>query len=211
MSVHTQNDRPGRPRDRLVFLASFVLACLLRGSSGRYLQSLEPHSGYQRYGLSRPYFSPSWPAPNVAEPYKFGYNLLDYQGNQQYRYENSDHRNTKTGTYGYRDVNGIFRHVNYIADRHGFRVVVNTNEPGTAPANPADAVFNSAPIRVAPVKAPRYFAPAENIWYQGLGNAFGRRIGSANPVPLAKGLRRPRRMNRRGRRLVRKRLVKNRH
>ncbi|KAH9371622.1 hypothetical protein HPB48_019950 [Haemaphysalis longicornis] len=46
----------------------------------------------------------------MVEPYRFGYNLLDYEGNHQYRYENSDHQNTKTGTYGYRDVNGIFRH-----------------------------------------------------------------------------------------------------
>ncbi|KAH9371623.1 hypothetical protein HPB48_019949 [Haemaphysalis longicornis] len=138
------------------------------------------------------------------EPYRFGYNLMDHHGNQQYRYENSDHQNTKTGMYGYRDVYGIFRHVNYIADLHGFRVVVDTNEPGTAPAHPANAVFNSAPVHVVPVRAPRYFAPAENIWYQGLGNEFGRRIGSESSFGLEKRSRREMRKNRKGRRLVRK-------
>ncbi|KAH9371624.1 hypothetical protein HPB48_019948 [Haemaphysalis longicornis] len=147
----------------------------------------------------------------VAEPHKFGYNLMDYQGNQQYRYENSDHQNTKTGMYGYRDVYGIFRHVNYIADRHGFRVIVDTNEPGTAPAHPADAVFNSAPIYVPPVRAPNHFAPAENIWYQGFGNEFGRRIGSESSVGLEKRSRRERRKNRKGRRLVPKQPTRKHH
>ncbi|KAK8781788.1 hypothetical protein V5799_016871 [Amblyomma americanum] len=91
--------------------------------------------------------------------------------------EHGDAENTKVGTYGYRDVNGIFRHVNYIADRYGFRVVVNTNEPGTAPMDAADAVFNAAPIKVLPVKAPKNLLAAENVWYRGLTKEYGGRYG----------------------------------
>ncbi|KAH7986670.1 hypothetical protein HPB52_024814 [Rhipicephalus sanguineus] len=101
------------------------------------------------------------PAPTrypskTGRPYKFDYNIADHEGNQQYRIERADAQNTKTGAYGYRDVNGVFRHVNYIADRYGFRAVVNTNEPGTAPMDSADVVFNAAPIKVLPVKAPQH-------------------------------------------------------
>ena len=36
------------------------------------------------------------------------------------------------GTYGYTDSYGIYRQVEYVADKHGFRATVKTNEPGTA-------------------------------------------------------------------------------
>lgn len=38
----------------------------------------------------------------------------------------------KTGSYGYTDSYGIYRQVDYIADKHGFRATIKTNEPGTA-------------------------------------------------------------------------------
>lgn len=40
------------------------------------------------------------------------------------------------GSYGYKDKHGLFREVTYIADKHGFRAHVKTNEPGTAKKNP---------------------------------------------------------------------------
>lgn len=36
------------------------------------------------------------------------------------------------GTYGYTDSYGIYRQVDYVADKHGFRATIKTNEPGTA-------------------------------------------------------------------------------
>ncbi|KAH7965356.1 hypothetical protein HPB49_006274 [Dermacentor silvarum] len=84
------------------------------------------------------------------QPYSFGYDNVDEYGNQQFRSEQGDSNNAKTGSYGYRDANGLYRRVNYVADGNGFRATVDTNEPGTAPGTSADAVFNAAPV-VPPV------------------------------------------------------------
>ncbi|KAL1473743.1 hypothetical protein MTO96_021804 [Rhipicephalus appendiculatus] len=105
------------------------------------------------------------------QPYSFGYDNVDEFGTQSYHKEQGDANNVKTGTYGYRDANGIFRRVSYVADANGFRATVDTNEPGTAPGSSADVVFNAKPISVpvaaksasAPVPAyavPGAFAPA---------------------------------------------------
>ncbi|XP_075535117.1 uncharacterized protein LOC142570642 [Dermacentor variabilis] len=88
--------------------------------------------------------------PSPPEPYSFGYDNADEYGNRQFRSEQGDANNVKTGSYGYRDVNGLYRQVNYVADAYGFRATVDTNEPGTAPGASADAVFNAAPV-VPPV------------------------------------------------------------
>ncbi|KAH7963196.1 cuticle protein 16.8 [Rhipicephalus sanguineus] len=84
------------------------------------------------------------------QPYSFGYNNVDEYGNRQFHSEQGDSNNAKTGSYGYRDANGLYRRVNYVADAYGFRATVDTNEPGTAPGASAGAVFNAAPV-VSPV------------------------------------------------------------
>ncbi|KAH6938098.1 hypothetical protein HPB50_006775 [Hyalomma asiaticum] len=98
-----------------------------------------PYRGYADYG-------------GAPQPYSFGYDTVDEYGNRQYRSEQGDANNAKTGSYGYRDVNGLYRRVNYVADANGFRATVDTNEPGTAPGASADVVFNAAPV-VPPVPA----------------------------------------------------------
>ncbi|KAH6938679.1 hypothetical protein HPB50_011714 [Hyalomma asiaticum] len=108
-----------------------------------------PYSGYDAYA-------------SPPQPYSFGYDNVDEYGNRQFRSEQGDANNAKTGSYGYRDVNGLYRRVNYVADANGFRATVDTNEPGTAPGTSADAVFNAAPV-VPPVPsgaAPSGAAPA---------------------------------------------------
>ncbi|KAK8765728.1 hypothetical protein V5799_031662 [Amblyomma americanum] len=84
------------------------------------------------------------------QPYSFGYDNVDEYGNRQFRSEQGDSSNAKTGSYGYRDAYGLYRRVNYVADANGFRATVDTNEPGTAPGASADVVFNAAPV-VPPV------------------------------------------------------------
>ena len=37
-----------------------------------------------------------------------------------------------TGSYGYTDGHGIYRQVDYVADKNGFRASIKTNEPGTS-------------------------------------------------------------------------------
>lgn len=48
------------------------------------------------------------------------------------------------GSYGFVDERGVKRQVNYVADKDGFRAEVKTNEPGTAPQNPASVKMESS-------------------------------------------------------------------
>ncbi|XP_070377448.1 larval cuticle protein A3A-like isoform X2 [Dermacentor albipictus] len=77
------------------------------------------------------------------QPYSFGYDNVDEYGTQSFHKEESDANNVKTGSYGYRDVNGTYRKVTYVADADGFRATVDMNEPGTVTGHTADAVFSS--------------------------------------------------------------------
>lgn len=52
------------------------------------------------------------------------------------------------GSYGYTDEHGIHREVHYVADHHGFRAEVKTNEPGTANQDPAHVKMYANPIHV---------------------------------------------------------------
>ncbi|GFY76982.1 cuticle protein 16.8 [Trichonephila inaurata madagascariensis] len=64
----------------------------------------------------------------------------------------------------YADLHGIERVVEYVADEHGYRAEIKTNEPGTESQNPADVVLHANPIVVDEPKAysaprPHYQAP----------------------------------------------------
>lgn len=72
----------------------------------------------------------------------------DGYGNKQWRHEKSSQPHSVSGSYGFQDKNGIVREVEYVADKHGFRAVVKTNEPGTAPKDPAYVKMNSNPIHI---------------------------------------------------------------
>ncbi|KAH7963224.1 hypothetical protein HPB52_020149 [Rhipicephalus sanguineus] len=78
--------------------------------------------------------TPLWP----PQPYSFGYDNVDEYGNRQFRSEQGDSNNIKTGSYGYRDVNGLYRRVNYVADANGFRATGLHRE--LQPAGYADGV-----------------------------------------------------------------------
>jgi hypothetical protein len=69
-------------------------------------------------------------------PYKYGYKVIDHKGNKQWKQEESHTPHEVKGSYGYKDKHGMFREVSYIADKHGFRAHVKTNEPGTKPSHP---------------------------------------------------------------------------
>ncbi|GIY71314.1 uncharacterized protein CDAR_279241 [Caerostris darwini] len=69
-------------------------------------------------------------------PYTFGYKIKDKHG-EQHREETGDGVGVVKGSYGFTDERGIYRQVNYIADKAGFRAEVKTNEHGTAPSEPA--------------------------------------------------------------------------
>ncbi|XP_065300649.1 adult-specific rigid cuticular protein 15.7-like [Dermacentor albipictus] len=166
----------------LKFSNNVIIMTFVTAFFGVYGLGPLPPPDYEYYDVPQLPLTPRRSSAKTARPYKFDYNIADHEGNQQYRIERADAQNTKTGAYGYRAVNGIFRHVNYIADKYGFRTVVNTNEPGTAPMDSADAVYNAAPIKVLPVKAPQHSIAAENIWYAGLTKEYGGRYGLRNGV-----------------------------
>lgn len=65
-----------------------------------------------------------------AEPFAFDFKTEDQRGNGQYRKEESDQNGVVRGSYGYTDANGIYRHVEYVADHNGFRANIKSNEPG---------------------------------------------------------------------------------
>ncbi|XP_075745415.1 uncharacterized protein LOC119178401 isoform X2 [Rhipicephalus microplus] len=71
------------------------------------------------------------------QSYHFSYQIRDSDGNSQHHSEQSDVRNNRRGSYGYQDANGVYRHVEYVADKKGFRAWIKTNEPGTTNQEPA--------------------------------------------------------------------------
>ncbi|KAG8186117.1 hypothetical protein JTE90_022708 [Oedothorax gibbosus] len=114
-----------------------------------------------------------------AQPYKFGYNIKDAKGNSQYHKEVSDEHNYRTGSYGYTDAYGIYRHVDYVADHEGFRAKVRTNEPGTANSHPADVYMHAEQpphhlqeLYHEPIKA-AYSYPQKDQHYQQQNQHYG--------------------------------------
>ncbi|XP_015905606.1 cuticle protein 10.9 [Parasteatoda tepidariorum] len=125
--------------------------------------SLAQHYGAPSYGHEEKY---------PPQPYDFGYETNDDYGTTTFRKETGDGHGRVQGSYGYKDLHGIERVVEYVADEHGYRAQVKTNEPGTESQNPADVILDAKPIHVdapshgysapAPQYAPRphYGAPA---------------------------------------------------
>lgn len=93
------------------------------------------------------------PGELPATPYSFSHDNTDEFGTRITREETSDENNNKVGSYSYTDPNGITRTVRYVADADGFRVTVETNEPGTKTSNPADAPFYSNAVEAPPAPA----------------------------------------------------------
>ncbi|EEC12114.1 cuticle protein, putative [Ixodes scapularis] len=83
---------------------------------------------------------------NPPQPYSFGYDNTDEFGTRMTRQETGDEFNNKVGSYSYVDALGVARTVNYVADAAGFRVNVDTNEPGTKTSSPAHAQFLSSAV-----------------------------------------------------------------
>ncbi|XP_077512065.1 cuticle protein 10.9-like [Amblyomma americanum] len=94
------------------------------------------------------------------QPYSFGFENVDEFGTQLFHKEQGDASNAKKGSYGYKDAQGLFRRVEYVADLNGYRATVDTNEPGTAPGQTGDAVYNANPIVVPLAKSASAPVPA---------------------------------------------------
>ncbi|XP_054710253.1 cuticle protein 10.9-like [Uloborus diversus] len=81
------------------------------------------------------------------KPYAFNYHVADDHGNVQFRREQADSSGIVSGSYGYMNINGLYRTVDYISDKTGFKAQVKTNEPGvgTGPG-PADVEIKAKPV-----------------------------------------------------------------
>lgn len=123
-------------------------------------------------------------------PFRFGYDTVDEFGTKLFHKEDADASNSRTGSFGYTDANGLFRRVNYVADAGGFRATVDTNEPGTAPGQSADALFNAKPVVSGlGARAPGTFGASAYGTAAAPAYRYGGKYGYAkNPyVPLGYG------------------------
>jgi hypothetical protein len=163
------------------------------GSLGGY-GNLDLSGAYSSgYGKS---YEPSYP----PQPYKFGYDVKDHYGSTLQQKEEGDAHGNKRGSYGYTDGHGIYRQVDYVADKNGFRASIKTNEPGTDNQDPADVnIHSSAPryieseptlYKAQSYSAPSYSAPILSKGYgeslslgslSGLGSLGG--YGKAQSIP----------------------------
>lgn len=109
-------------------------------------------------------------------PFAWGYDINDGYGGAQYHKESGDEYGKRTGSYGYTDAYGIYRQVDYVADEHGFRATIKTNEPGTANESPADVELHA-------------YEPPSN-YYAGSTNSYGS-SGSSYSAPAAKSYSAP--------------------
>ncbi|XP_055953797.1 cuticle protein 10.9-like [Argiope bruennichi] len=74
-------------------------------------------------------------------PYQYGYAFADGLGMSQHRNEVADGTGAVKGAYGYQDPLGVYRNVEYTADKDGYKAVIRSNEPGTSNQAAADAVY----------------------------------------------------------------------
>lgn len=111
------------------------------------------------------------------KPYSFNYEVTDEHGNVHYRREQGDPAGIVTGSYGYMNVNGLYRSVEYMASAEGFRAKVKTNEPGAKGPGSADVELQADPVppglaemfdRKAPTVPQAMPSPASRPSYPGM-------------------------------------------
>ena len=113
--------------------------------------------------ISCSHIPPSEPHSYHYDPYSYGYDVEDNYGNKQWKQERSTNPHEVHGSYGYRDKNGIYREVTYVADKNGFRANIKTNEPGVKGArDPAstniESFYSPAPAHSVTASSPPVYA-----------------------------------------------------
>ncbi|XP_040066228.2 adult-specific rigid cuticular protein 15.5 [Ixodes scapularis] len=133
---------------------------------------------------------------DLAGNYKFGYKESHTSGGS-FRQEAGDAWGNKVGSYGLTDADGRVRVVKYVADGHGFRASVHTNEPGTAASHPAAASFDAphkvaavgvavaAPVAKVAVAAPVLAAPVAVAHAAPVAVAHAAPVAVAHAAPVA--------------------------
>lgn len=81
--------------------------------------------------------------------YNFGYEEKHTSGGS-WRKESGDANGNTVGSYGLSDADGRIRIVNYVADSHGFRASISSNEPGMVASSPSGVGINAPQGPVGP-------------------------------------------------------------
>ncbi|CAN7992327.1 unnamed protein product, partial [Ixodes hexagonus] len=95
--------------------------------------------------------------------YQFGYDIVNGVGAVNGRHETGAAYGPVLGSYYLGDIDGRHRHVEYVADKLGFRAVVKTNEPGTKTSAPASAPFVSANGKAVPAASVHHAVPVAAV------------------------------------------------
>ncbi|GFQ79012.1 uncharacterized protein TNCT_433891 [Trichonephila clavata] len=112
------------------FLLIGVFATLCNSA---VLSKYEPDAALKKEDLEEPKYPPI--------PYNFEFDTRDENGTTLFRRESQDRSGKVEGRYGYKDMFGTERIVEYIADENGYRAKIKTNEPGIAKKNSAGVEF----------------------------------------------------------------------
>lgn len=94
------------------------------------------------FSAAMPQYNNAYEEDNSYKEYNYNYHVIDEEGNQQGHSSQQDLNGVVTGTMFIQLSNGLFRQANYVSDQYGFRIVLDTNEPGVGSDNSADAQFN---------------------------------------------------------------------
>lgn len=117
------------------------------------------------------------------KPYRFAFNVRGPNGQtEQYRSEAGNGK-VLTGSYGYMLPDGIYRHVDYVADERGFKAFVRTSEPGMSNNNPSNVVINSIPV----LGYSNFNPPSHHFWNGTLASSVTYSAPGNVPVPLPQG------------------------
>ncbi|CAN8017481.1 unnamed protein product, partial [Ixodes persulcatus] len=115
-----------------IYLKVFIILALVAGASAGVVENTVAESGVSTQHRTQ----------DELGNYNFGYDERHTSGGS-WRKESGDANGNTVGSYGLTDADGRVRVVHYVADSHGFRASVATNEPGTAPSSPSGVGINA--------------------------------------------------------------------
>lgn len=122
----------------------FILLILIFGCAPSYQQAWRLPNAGDRYPVR---IREEDLRTGPPRPFNYGYNIIDRQeGSTNYHRSVGDGTGTVRGSYGYSLPNGLYRKVEYVANKTGYYATVYSNEPGVGRGNPADVTMVVEPV-----------------------------------------------------------------
>ncbi|UYV65420.1 hypothetical protein LAZ67_3004314 [Cordylochernes scorpioides] len=129
----------------MLFNAVHSVGLFLALATGGCLASYPSMSPANSYGVMAQQHSMQQ-KEEPPKPYQYSYEVDDGYNNRHHHKEESDAYGAKKGSYGYTNAEGLYRNVDYVADKDGYRAYVKSNEPGVGPEASADVVLKVKPV-----------------------------------------------------------------